>query len=115
MVSLDEHQAFLNIAETEAHRHGAEVIEIILRGDPTRRVIELFVDSEAGVSLHLCQEISKSLIQEIEKSALAVGSYRLDVSSPGIDRPLKFPWQYRKHTGRTMEVSWNDEGGKQRR
>jgi len=113
MVSPEEHKAFLSIAEAEAHRHGAEVIEMVVRGDPTRRVIELFVDSEAGVSLGLCQEISKSLIQEIDKTAFAVGNYRLDVSSPGIDRPLKFPWQYRKHAGRKLQVAWSAEGGPQ--
>jgi ribosome maturation factor RimP len=35
---------------------------------------------------------------------LIPGSYRLDVSSPGIDRPLRFPWQYRKHLGRSLRV-----------
>ncbi len=113
MVSSEEHQAFLNLSETVTRRHGAEVIEIVLRGDKMRRVVELYVDSEAGVSLGLCQEISKSLIQEIDTTALAPGTYRLEVSSPGIDRPLKFPWQYRKHSGRKVEVSWNEETGKQ--
>jgi ribosome maturation factor RimP len=95
----------LSAAREQAVRHGAEVIEVVIRGDRSRRVVELYVDTADGVSLDLCQEISKSLKQEIEEKPLIAGSYRLDVSSPGLDRPLKFPWQYRKHRGRTLQVT----------
>ncbi len=112
MGSPEEYQALLAIAEEEAHRHGSEVIELVVRGDRTRRVIELFMDSEAGISLGQCQEISKAMMLKIDAGALEVGNYRLDVSSPGIDRPLKFPWQYKKHTGRNVEVICDDGDGK---
>ena len=94
MVSSEEFDALLGTATLHAKQHGAEVIDLVVRGDRMHRVIELFVDSEGGVTLDLCQEISKSLVQEIEKNKTLAGTYRLDVSSPGLDRPLKFPWQY---------------------
>jgi ribosome maturation factor RimP len=104
MVSSDEYDALLGTATLHARQHGAEVIDLVVRGDRMHRVIELFVDSETGVTLDLCQEISRSLVQEIEKNKTLAGSYRLDVSSPGLDRPLKFPWQYRKHAGHVVQV-----------
>jgi len=110
MVSSEEFDALLGTATLHAKQHGAEVIDLVVRGDRMHRVIELFVDSEGGVTLDLCQEISKSLVQEIEKNKTLAGTYRLDVSSPGLDRPLKFPWQYRKHAGRIVEVTWEQNG-----
>ena len=111
MVS-SEFEPLLNVAKACVLRHGAEVVELVVRGDQLHRVVELYVDSEPGISLGHCQEISKSLIQEIELQSLINGSYRLDVSSPGIDRPLKHPWQYRKHLGRNVEVTWEASGSR---
>lgn len=102
----------LNAAKEHAARHGAEVIEVVIRGDRSRRVVELYVDTADGVSLDLCREISKTLKEEIEEKSLIAGSYRLDVSSPGIDRPLRFSWQYKKHIGRTLELTYQAEEGK---
>ncbi|MGA9121420.1 MAG: hypothetical protein WB699_18780 [Bacteroidota bacterium] len=103
---------FLDAAKEHTVRLGAEVIDVVIRGDRSRRVIELFVDNADGVSLDLCRQISRSLKQEIEEKSLIAGSYRLDVSSPGIDRPLKFSWQYKKHIGRNLEITYQGDDGK---
>ena len=85
-------------------REGAHLIELVARGDRSRRVLEVFVDAETGITTELCATISRSIAAAIEESGLIPGSYRLDVSSPGIDRPLAFPWQYAKHAGRLLRV-----------
>jgi ribosome maturation factor RimP len=90
--------------EESVARAGAQVIDLIIRGEKGTRVVEVFVDSEGGVTSDLCSTISKDVSKAIEESDLLQGAYRLDISSPGIDRPLRFPWQYRKHIGRALQV-----------
>jgi len=90
--------------EESVARAGAQVIDLVIRGEKGTRVVEVFVDSEAGVSSDLCSTISKEVSAVLDKSDFVRGAYRLDVSSPGIERPLRFPWQYRKHVGRTLQV-----------
>jgi ribosome maturation factor RimP len=92
------------IAEEESDRHGARLVELIVRGVPNKRVVEVFVDSEPGVNLDTCAAISRNIIEVIEAQTLIEGGYRLEVSSPGLDRPLKYPWQFRKHIGRPLSV-----------
>lgn len=92
-------------------RLSAHLIEIVVRGPRGKSVVELFIDTEQGVTSDLCSEVSREASILIEKSGWIQGSYRLDVSSPGIGRPLKFPWQYRKHVGRTLALKVLSGGG----
>jgi ribosome maturation factor RimP len=48
--------------------------------------------------------VSREVSAAIDAANLILGRYRLDVSSPGIDRPLKYAWQYPKHIGRLFRV-----------
>lgn len=97
-------------AEQCAVQHGAHVVDLVLRGDPSKRVLEVYVDSEGGVTVDLCSQISRDLSAAVQLQGVLGGSYRLEVSSPGIDRPLLFPWQYRKHVGRRMRIRWDVAG-----
>jgi len=81
--------------------------EIVVRGNRREPVIEIFVDNETGVTITLCQEITQAVLELLEMEAVP-GNYRLTVSSPGVDRPLQFPWQYRKHIGRTVLLTLAD-------
>jgi ribosome maturation factor RimP len=89
-------------------RKGAHGIDLVVRGDRGRQVIEVFIDTEQGVTTALCAEVSREVSAAIDQANLLTGPYRLDVSSPGIDRPLRFPWQYRKHTGRRVQVKYRN-------
>jgi ribosome maturation factor RimP len=87
------------------NRHGAHLIDLVLRGDRRRRVIQVFVDAEQSITLDQCTTISRAITSAIGANSLLEGDYRLEVSSPGIDRPLAHPWQYPKHVGRTLRVT----------
>jgi ribosome maturation factor RimP len=94
------------IIAAAVERKGAHSIDLVIRGDRGRQVIEVFIDAEQGVTTDLCAEVSREVSAAIDQANLLTGAYRLDVSSPGIDRPLRYPWQYRKHTGRRVEVKY---------
>ncbi len=92
-----------------AERHGAHLIDVGIRGEKGTRVLEVFVDAEEGITTDRCAEISRDLLAAIEGGGLVDGAFRLDVSSPGIQRPLKYPWQYLKHVGRKLEIRLDGE------
>ena len=86
------------------------VLEITVRGSSHRRVIEIFVDSEDGVDFEICRKLSAEIGELIDGKSVFPAAYRLDVSSPGIDRPLRHVWQYRKNIGRLLDVSLREGG-----
>lgn len=72
--------------------------------------IWVLVDSEEdGVDLGKCSEISRALGVLMEESDLFSGSFRLNVSSPGLSRPLTDIRQYKKNIGRLAKVKYKQE------
>lgn len=67
--------------------------------------VEVFVDSDTGITFEKCRLISRHLEQHIDENGWLGEKYTLEVSSPGVSRPLKFPRQYPKHVGRTLEIT----------
>ena len=66
--------------------------------------LAVFVDADSGMSFGKCQKISRQLETMVEEAGLVPEKYTMEVSSPGIERPLKFKRQYVKNVGRKMEV-----------
>jgi len=71
--------------------------------------LAVFIDCDEGLSLKTCQEISRFLEERIESHALLPEKYTLEVSSPGLDRPLMLPRQYIKNIGRSLRVHLIDD------
>lgn len=88
----------------QVERAGAHLIDLVVRGERGTRVVEVYIDSETGITSDVCSAVSREVVQAIDAAREIEGAYRLDVSSPGISRPLKFPWQFRKHVGRHVQV-----------
>ena len=95
-------------------KESAHLIDYRVRGERGTRVIEVVVDTEAGVTTDTCSGLSREIIGAIDKEGVLQGGYRLEISSPGIDRPLQFPWQYRKHMGREFMLSVRIEQGSEK-
>lgn len=71
--------------------------------------IKLFLDGDNGVSIERLVQFNRRLYKEIEESSLFPnGDFSLEVSSPGLDEPLKLYRQYVKNTGRPVEVIKKD-------
>ncbi len=93
--------------------HGAHLIDIVLRGKQSRPIVEIFVDAEVGVTSDVCSAISRDVGKELDVRDSFPESYTLIVSSPGIERPLRFAWQYRKHIGRKLALKVKTDQGTQ--
>ena len=71
--------------------------------------IKVFLDADDGITIERCTSLNKALYKYIEESGLfRDGNFSLEVSSPGVDEPLKLHRQYKKNTGRKVEVLLND-------
>lgn len=66
--------------------------------------LEVFLDSDTRLDLDLCAQISRWLGNKIEEQNLIEESYHLEVSSAGLDKPLKLHRQYLKNIGREVKV-----------
>ena len=85
------------------------VIDINFRGDNRKKIIEVFVDAEKNIDADNLAEISREINSIIEEQDIIQQAYRLDVSTPGVDRPLKFLKQFPKHINRNFEVTYKTE------
>ena len=71
--------------------------------------IKVFIDADQGVSIDELAQCNRSLYKQIEESNLFPnGDFSLEVSSPGLDEPLKLHRQYLKNIGRKVEVIRKD-------
>lgn len=70
--------------------------------------IEVYLDSDTGITLEKCTRISRYLEHHLDESGWAGEKYVLEVSSPGVSRPLSLPRQYPKHVGRWLELKLED-------
>ena len=116
-MSGDKHRALLGslreLAERIALATGVELVELTVRGSSRKRLVRLDIDraGPAGVTLHDCQRMSRGLEELLEAADLIEGSYTLEVSSPGIDRPIVDDDDVRRNTGRFVKVDFGTDGG----
>lgn len=74
----------------------------------TGNKLEVFADSDSGMTFEKCQKISRYLEEHIDAQGWLGTHYVLEVSSPGISRPLQFWRQYPRNVGRPVEVTLLD-------
>jgi len=94
------------IAGRVATAHGVEVVEVELRGGGKARTLRITIDKPEGVTHEDCANVSRevSTILDVE-DAVQGPSYTLEVSSPGLDRPLKRAEDYQRFTGSRLKLT----------
>jgi len=97
------------IAKQVSEQNNLFLVDLIVRGSEQSRVIEVFIDGEKNISADECALVSREISKQIDEKEL-LKSYRLDVSSPGVDRPLIYLKQYPKHLNRLFEIEFNSSG-----
>ena len=72
--------------------------------------IRIFLDADSGVTIDKCIKVNRALYKYLEETATFPNNdFALEVSSPGVDEPLKLNRQYKKNIGRTIEVTLVDD------
>lgn len=86
---------------------------VSVRIKPTNNV-KVFIDGDKGLPIETCVRFNRKLYKLIEESGMyPEGDYSLELSSPGVDEPLKMHRQYVKNTGREVEVIFTDDTKKE--
>jgi len=96
-----------------------EQVKSLLVGQPSHFLVEIrikptnnikvFIDGDEGINLQTLINYNRSLYKLIEENAFFPdGNFSLEVSSPGLDEPLKLHRQYKKNVGRYVEVNMNE-------
>ena len=84
---------------------GLELVEVALHSGKGRRVLRVTVDREGGVDLDTIAETSERISRRLDLEGYQPGPYTLEVSSPGIERPLKEPRDFWRRIGDRVKVT----------
>ncbi len=110
---MDELEQIGTIAEQVIQDNDLYLVDIELKGSPGNRMIWIYVESEKGnISLNRCAEISREVNFLLDAAGWHGKKYTLNVSSPGLDRPLRDIRQYNSNTGRKARVVYLKDGEK---
>jgi len=93
----------LILANQVADEQGIEVVDVELFGKG-KLLLRVVIDREGGVTLGDCESFSRSFEAILDVENLIPGSYTLEVSSPGLDRPLKEIKDFEKSTGKLARL-----------
>jgi len=102
------------IAESTVQRLGCDLVAVHITGDRTGPVLRLFIDKPGGVDMAVCAQVSRALSPEFDVEDPLPGRYRLEVSSPGIDRPVERPVDYQRFVGFQIKVRMLPDTGRKR-
>ena len=90
---LQEHLERLTSQHLE--ENGTELIELQLAGNRNRRMIRIYVDRPGGISIGQCAMLSRGIADLLDTHEPVDGTYTLEVSSPGLNRPIKSERDYK--------------------
>jgi ribosome maturation factor RimP len=102
-----------SLAEPVLARHGAELVELAVKRGRTQ-LVRIVADRSGGIDLDTCARVSEELSRMLDADDPIAGRYTLEVSSPGLDRPLRTPADFRRVIGsRVRMVLGAEQQGKQ--
>ena len=105
---LDQRQSLeariAGLAEQVAASMGMEVVLVEIKGDGKRSIIRTFIDQPAGISLDDCERFSRRLSVSLDVEDWIPFRYILEVSSPGVNRPLIKEADFRRFSGKNAKV-----------
>ena len=102
MTALPSHVQ--ELADRVAGGHGVEVLELNLRGQGRGRVLSVVLDAEEPVEADVVELVSKDLSRALDEADPVAGSYTLEVSTPGLSRPLHTRRDFRRQRGHEVSI-----------
>lgn len=91
-------------AEPVLRELGLELVEVQYRQEGHGWVVRFFIDREGGVTLDDCATVSRAISTWLDVEDLIEHAYHLEVSSPGLERPLKKVEDFKRFAGRNARI-----------
>ena len=92
------------LVEPIIREHEAELVDIELSGAQGNQLVRLLVHKNCGITLATCELISREVADLFDIEDPIAGRYRLEVTSPGLDRPLETDGDFTRARGRLLKV-----------
>jgi ribosome maturation factor RimP len=92
------------LAEQVAGGHGVDVLELALRRHGRSQVLSVVLDSDGPVDSDVIEQVTKELSHQLDEADPLQGSYTLEVTTPGLDRPLRSGRDFRRQRGHEVEI-----------
>ncbi|TMK52658.1 MAG: ribosome maturation factor RimP [Actinobacteria bacterium] len=99
----DLEERLRSLAEPVLTRHGAALVDVQVRRGRTQ-LVRIVADQPGGITLDVCARVSQELSRMLDVDDPIQGRYTLEVTSPGLDRPLRTEADFRKHAGAKVKV-----------
>jgi ribosome maturation factor RimP len=71
-------------------------------------MIKVTVDTDEGINLNECEKLSQKISDMLFRKNLYKQGYKLEVTSPGISKPLEHPYEFRRNIGRDLKIDYTD-------
>ena len=84
------------------------IVDVIAKSSTGKQKVLVLLDGDDGVNIDDCAELSRALGRYIEENEVIENAYVLEVSSPGLDHPLKLDRQFQKNVGRQFRIHLKD-------
>jgi ribosome maturation factor RimP len=97
-------ESIKDLAEPVIQSQGLELVDIEFFSEPRGWVLRVYIDKEGGVRLEHCSRLSQQLGDIIDVKDIIPHHYILEVSSPGVNRPLKGEKDFLGHLGEVIKV-----------
>ncbi|WP_031508359.1 ribosome maturation factor RimP [Streptomyces megasporus] len=111
-MSTTQNERLRELLEPLVATRGLDLEEVTVTPAGRRRVLRVVVDSDEGVQLDTCAELSRAASEILDETDVMGGApYVLEVTSPGTDRPLTEPRHYRRAVGRLIRARLTEEAG----
>lgn len=93
------------VSETIAEELGLELVDLEFVKEFGSNFLRIYIDKPGGISLDDCQEVSEKVSEFLDEKDPIKDHYYLEVSSPGLDRPLKNDKDLKRNMGEEIEIS----------
>jgi len=111
-MSTTQSERLRGLLEPLVTARGLDLEEVTVTPAGRRRVLRVVVDSDEGVQLDTCAELSRAASEALDETDVMGGApYVLEVTSPGTDRPLTELRHYRRALGRLIKAQLTEEAG----
>ena len=100
---------FREIAQPILDEEGLFLVDVVIKGNVNNQKVLLLADGIDGISIDQCGSVSRKIGNVIEEQDLITTKYTLEVSSPGLDFPLKMDRQYYKNIGRVLQIDLDSD------
>lgn len=92
------------LAAPVAEGFGLELVDVAFTSEFGRRILRVYIDKPGGVTVEDCERVSRELSTVLDVQDPIPQNYNLEISSPGLDRPLKTERDFARFTGRKARI-----------